>query len=166
MNRQLDKITQSFTIKLADRVRGLQHEGVPVVGLQSGDPDFDTPQPIIEAMKDALGAGFTHYSNSRGLPALRNAISDKTASHSGVEYDPESEILVTHGAIHAYYTGLQAIMNPGDSVLVPDPSWQTHANMVKVLRGTPIRVAGTPENDFFPTIEAWCDAITEDTVAI
>ncbi|MEL6524560.1 MAG: aminotransferase class I/II-fold pyridoxal phosphate-dependent enzyme, partial [Chloroflexota bacterium] len=107
-----------------------------------------------------------YYSNSRGLPALRSAISAKTASHSGVEYDPESEILVTHGAIHAYYTGLQAIMNPGDSVLVPDPSWQTHANMVKVLRGTSIRVAGTPENDFFPTIEAWRDAITENTVAI
>ncbi|MEO0599508.1 MAG: aminotransferase class I/II-fold pyridoxal phosphate-dependent enzyme, partial [Chloroflexota bacterium] len=100
------------------------------------------------------------------LPALRNAISEKTASHSRVAYDPASEILVTHGAIHAYYTGLQAIMNPGDSVLVPDPSWQTHANMVKVLRGTPIRVAGTPENDFFPTIEAWRDAIMEDTAAI
>lgn len=166
MNNQLDRITQSFTIKLADRVRGLQRDGVPVVGLQSGDPDFDTPQPIIDAMKDALDAGYTHYSNSRGLPALRKAISAKTASHSGVAYDPASEILVTHGAVHAYYTGLQAVMNPGDSVLVPDPSWQTHANMVKVLRGTPIRVAGTPENDFFPTMDAWREAITETTVAI
>jgi len=73
---------------------------------------------------------------------------------------------VTHGAIHAYHVGLAAVLNPGDTVLVPDPSWQTHANMVRVHGGTPIRVAGTPETDFFPPMEAWEAALTESTVAL
>lgn len=166
MNNQLRQLTESFTIQLADRVRKLKAEGVPVIALQTGDPDFNTPQAIIDAAYQAMTDGYTHYSNSRGLPALREAIAARLEREHNTPYDPTSEILVTHGAIHAYYVGLQAILNTGDAVLVPDPSWQTHANMVKVLRGEAIRVAGTPENNFFPTIEAWCDALTENTKAL
>ncbi|MGB7340885.1 MAG: pyridoxal phosphate-dependent aminotransferase [Phototrophicaceae bacterium] len=166
MNNQLQQITQSFTIQLADRVRQLQRDGVPIIGLQTGDPDFNTPQAIIDAAYQAMNDGFTHYSNSRGLPALREAIANRTSNHSHVSYDPETEILVTHGAIHAYYIGLQAIINPQDEVLVPDPSWQTHANMVKIVRGVPVRVMGLPENNFLPTLEAWQASITPKTKAL
>lgn len=166
MNQQLKQLTESFTIQLADRVRQLKRDGIPVIGLQTGDPDFNTPQPIIEAAYKAMNEGFTHYGNSRGLPALREAIAHRMSQHSQVEYHPATEILVTHGAIHAYYVGLQAILNPGDEVIVPDPCWQTHTNMVRVLRGNPIRVAGIAENHFLPEISAWQDAITEKTKAI
>lgn len=166
MNNQLELLTESFTIALADRVRRMKAGGIPVIGLQTGDPDFNTPQPIMDAAYEAMQAGATHYSNSRGLPALREAIAERMQNENGVAYNPVSEILVTHGAIHAYHVALQAILNVGDAVLVPDPSWQTHANMVKVLRGEAIRVAGTPENNFFPTIEAWREALTENTKAL
>lgn len=166
MNNQLKQITQSFTIQLADRVRQLKRDGVPVIGLQTGDPDFNTPQAIIDAAYQAMNDGFTHYSNSRGLPTLREAIAKRTSHHSHVNYEPDTEIIVTHGAIHAYYIGLQAILNPNDEVLVPDPSWQTHANMVKIVRGIPIRIVGLADNGFFPTLEAWQSAITPQTKAI
>ncbi len=166
MNYNLIQISESFTIALADRVRQLKREGVPVIGLQTGDPDFNTPQAIIDAAYEAMKAGATHYSNSRGLPALREAIAQRVQRMTGAAYDPETEILITHGAIHAYHVGLAAIINPGDTVLIPDPSWQTHANMVRVLGGNAVRVAGSPETDFFPTMEAWEEALTENTVAL
>lgn len=166
MNNQLAQLSESFTIKLADRVRQLKADGIPVIGLQTGDPDFNTPQAIIDAAYQAMNAGYTHYSNSRGLPGLRNAIANRITDHSKVNYAPETEILVTHGAIHAYYAGLQAILNPGDEVLIPDPSWQTHANMVRILNCNPIPVNSLPENKFLPTLDAWKNGLTQKTKAI
>lgn len=166
MNHQLEQLSESFTIAFADRVRRLKAEGVPVIGLQTGDPDFNTPQPIIAAAHEAMQAGFTHYSNSRGLPALRASIAERMSREHGATFDPMTEILVTHGAIHAYYVGLQAILNPSEQVLVPDPTWQTHANMVRVLRGEPIRVPALAENGFLPTLDSWQAALTDKTTAI
>jgi aspartate/methionine/tyrosine aminotransferase len=165
-NQNLANITESFTIKLADRVRRLTAEGVPVVGLQTGDPDFNTPQPIIDAAHQAMLQGKTHYANSRGIPELRGALSDYIAQRTGRRFDPNSEMLITHGGTHAYHCALAAILNPGDEVLVPAASWQTHANMVRVLRGTPVQIEALPENDFFPTLEVWERHITERTAAL
>lgn len=165
MNEVLAQLSESFTIALADRVRQMKREGIPVIALQTGDPDFKTPREIMDAAYEAMADGFTHYSNSRGLPHLRDAISDKVMRQTKALYEP-SEILVTHGAIHAYYVALQSILNRGDAVLVPDPTWQTHANTVKLLGGEAIRVGGLPENGFFPTIEAWQKAFTPKTKAL
>jgi aspartate/methionine/tyrosine aminotransferase len=83
-----------------------------------------------------------------------------------VTYDPESEILVTHGGIHAYYTAMQSILNPGDEVLVPDPSWATHSNMAIMLRGNVVRVPAPAENGFIPYFESWEKAYTSKTRVI
>lgn len=166
MNRQLELISESFTIALADRVRALKAQGVPVIALQTGDPDFKTPSAIVDAAYQAMQAGYTHYSNSRGLPKLREAIAARIQTEQGIDYNPNSEILVTHGAIHAYYVALQALINRGDSVLVPDPSWQTHSNMVSLVYGTALRVPALPENNFFPTMQAWENLRRENTRAI
>lgn len=139
-NQNLAQITESFTIQLADRVRRLTAEGVPVIGLQTGDPDFNTPQPIIDATHQAMLQGKTHYANSRGLPELRSALSAYIEQRTGRRFDLNSEMLITHGGTHAYHCALAAILNPGDEVLVPAASWQTHANMVRVLRGRPIQI--------------------------
>jgi aspartate aminotransferase len=165
MNDALAQLSESFTIALADRVRQMKREGIPVIALQTGDPDFKTPREIMDAAYEAMADGFTHYSNSRGLPHLRDAISDKVLRQTKTLYEP-SEILVTHGAIHAYYVALQSILNVGDAVLVPDPTWGTHANTVKLLHGEAIRVVGLPENGFFPTLEAWQKAVTPETKAL
>jgi aspartate/methionine/tyrosine aminotransferase len=107
--------------------------------------------------------GLTHYGPSRGYPELRRAAALKLERDHTISYDPETELLVTHGGIHAYYLALQSILNPGDEVLVPDPSWGTHANMVTMLRGAVIRIPAPPENDFIPHFESWEKALTPKT---
>ena len=165
-NTALSAISESFTIALADRVRALKAAGSPVIALQTGDPDFNTPQPIIQAAYEAMQRGETHYSDSRGILPLREAAAKRLRTLYAADYDPQREILMTHGAIHAYYVGLASILNPGDDVLIADPTWQTHANMVRVLRANPLRVAASAENGFLPTLDAWQAALTAQTVAI
>ncbi len=114
----------------------------------------------------AMQEGLTHYGPSRGRPDLLSAIASKLARDEGVKYDPASEILVTHGGIHAYYTAMQAVLNPGDDVLVPDPTWATHSNMVIMLRGKVVRVPAPAENGFIPHFASWRKALTPRTRAI
>lgn len=166
LNQQLTQVRESATVALADRVRRLRASGRSVIGLQTGDPDFATPQSIIDAAYRAMVEGQTHYADSRGLPELRQAIADKLLRVNRVEYDPASEILVTCGGVHAYYCALQAILNPGDEVLVPDPAWMPHANMVTVLHGCPVRVPALAENNFWPTLADWGKALSPRTVAM
>jgi aspartate aminotransferase len=165
-NQSLLQISESATVALADRVRRLRACGRQLVALQTGDPDFATPQPIIDAALHAMEQGLTHYCDSRGLPELRQAVAEKLRRVNGVEYDPQTEILVSCGGVHAYYCALQAILNPGDEVLVPDPAWMTHANMVAIVKGRPVRVAALPENGFWPTLNEWSRALSPSTRAL
>lgn len=162
-NHVLNSINESFTIAFADKVRRLQAQGIPIIGLQTGDPDFDTHPAIIKSAHQAMQAGETHYSNSRGLLELRQAIAHTLKNRYQVDYDPNSEILVTHGAVHAYHCALHAILNDGDEVLIADPSWQTHANMVRLLGGVPIRIATRAEDEFVPRISEFEAALTNKT---
>jgi len=166
LNSQLDTIRQSATIALSDRVMALKADGRQIIGLQVGDPDFATPQPVIDVALNAMRAGLTHYGPSRGLPELRQAAAAKLSRDNGVTYDAETEILATHGGVHAYYSAMQSILNPGDEVLIPDPSWATHVNMVTMLRGKAVRVPAPAGNGFIPQLEAWEKALTSKTRAI
>jgi aspartate/methionine/tyrosine aminotransferase len=160
MNTQFELLRQSPTVAMADRVAALKAGGRKITGLTAGDPDFDTPRPILDAALQAMQAGLTHYGPSRGLPELRQAVALKLERDNGVIYDPQGEILVTHGGVHAYYAALQTLLNPGDEVLIPDPTWATHVNVVTMLRGRAVRVPGPAENGFIPPIEAWEQALT------
>ncbi|MGA7194366.1 MAG: pyridoxal phosphate-dependent aminotransferase [Anaerolineales bacterium] len=166
LNQQFDLIRQSATVAMTDRILELKASGRKIIALQVGDPDFATPQPILDAALQALNAGLTHYGPSRGFAELRAAAASKLMRDEGLDYDPQSEILITHGGIHAYYTAMQSILNPGDDVLIPDPSWATHANMATMLRGNVIRVAAPPENDFIPFFESWEKSLTPQTRVI
>ena len=166
LNSQLDLIRQSATVAMADRVLSLRAQGRKIIGLQTGDPDFATPAAVIDVALRAMQTGATHYGPSRGTLELRQAIVGKIERTSDIHYDPETQILVTHGSVHAYYCAVQSILNPGDEVLVPDPSWATHSNMVNMLRGKAVRVPAPAENDFIPPLEAWERALTPQTRAI
>jgi aspartate/methionine/tyrosine aminotransferase len=166
LNRQFEQIRQSATVAMHDRILAYKAAGNRVIQLQVGDPDFDTPPAILDVAYKAMQDGLTHYAPSRGDLALRAAAASKLSRDNGMDYDPETEILVSHGGIHAYYLSMQAILNPGDEVLIPDPSWATHANMATMLRGCVVRVPAPPENDFIPSIEAWERAVTSRTCAI
>jgi aspartate/methionine/tyrosine aminotransferase len=160
LNIQFAALRQSATVAMADRILALKASGQKIIGLQVGDPDFPTPQPVQEIASKAMQEGFTHYGPSQGYPELRRAAALKLERDSGVSYDPETELLVTHGGIHAYYLAMQSILNPGDEVLVPDPTWATHANMATMLRGKVIRVPAPAENGFIPYFESWEKART------
>lgn len=166
LNTQFESIRQSATVAMADRILALKAGGRNIVGLQVGDPDFGTHPAIAEAAMKAIQSGLTHYGPSRGYPDLRAAISAKLMRDEGVRYDPASEILVTHGGIHAFYLAMQSILNPGDDVLVPDPSWATHSNMAVMLRGNVIRVPAPAENGFIPFFDSWLQALTPKTRVI
>jgi aspartate/methionine/tyrosine aminotransferase len=159
-------IHEAATVALADRVRQMRAVGQKVIGLQTGDPDFSTPDLIIEAMNRALRNGQTHYADSRGLPQLRATIVEKLKRVNKVNYDPQKEILVTCGGVHAYHCALRAIINPGDEILVPDPAWMTHTNMVALMGGRAVRISSKPENNFWPEPTAWEEACSPRTVAM
>jgi len=160
LNLQFDLIRQSPTVSLADKVLALKAAGQAIIGLQVGDPDFGTHPAVAAAAFQSMQAGQTHYAASVGMPELRQAIAHKLQRDEGVAYDPQTEILVTHGGIHAYYAALQAVLNPGDEVLIPDPSWATHANMATLLRAATRRVPAPAEQGFIPDIESWRKAWT------
>jgi len=166
INTQFDLIRQSATIAMADRILALKASGQNIVGLQVGDPDFGTHPAIADAAFKAMQNGLTHYGPSRGYPDLRTAAASKLIRDEGVSYDPASEILITHGGIHAYYLAMQSVLNPGDDVLIPDPSWATHSNMAIMLRGNVIRVPAPADNGFIPFFESWEKALTPKTRVI
>lgn len=166
INTQFDLIRQSATVAMADRILALKASGHKIIGLQVGDPDFATPPAVTDAALKAMRDGLTHYGPSRGYPDLREAVALKLNRDQKVDYDPASEILITHGGIHAYYLAMQSILNPGDDVLVPDPSWATHSNMAIMLRGNVIRVPAPAENGFIPFFESWERALTSRTRVI
>jgi aspartate/methionine/tyrosine aminotransferase len=166
LNGQFDLIRQSATVAMGDRILALKASGKNIVALQTGDPDFGTPSAIMDVAFKAMQSGLTHYGPSRGTPELRKAVATKLLRDEGVEYNPETEILITHGGIHAYYLAMQSILNPGDDVLIPDPTWATHSNMAIMLRGNVIRVPAPAENSFIPYVEAWEKALTPKTKAI
>ena len=166
LNTQFELFRQSATVAMGDRIQALKAGGQHLIGLQQGDPDFTTPQAVIDVACKALQSGLTHYGPSRGIPDLRTAIAKKLIRDEGVSYDPASEIIVTHGGIHAYFSAMLAVLNPGDDVLIPDPSWATHVNLAMMLRANVIRVPALAEDGFVPTFDAWEKAITPKSRAI
>lgn len=166
LNTQFDLIRQSATVAMADRILALKASGKNIIGLQVGDPDFGTPPAVVDAALNAMQSGLTHYGPSRGFPDLRTAVAKKLFRDEGVACDPDTEILITHGGIHAYYLAMQSILSPDDDVLIPDPSWATHSNMAIMLRGNVIRVPAPAEAGFIPHFDSWLKALTPKTRVI
>ena len=165
-NQNLNTIVQSGTVALADKVRKLESEGKRIIPLHTGDPDFATPEPIVNAALEAMHAGFTHYSNSRGLDELRKSISEYLVTRGLINYNSANEILVTHGGIHAYFLALSSIIERGDEVIIPDPTWMSHFNIIKLVGGVPVSVPTYAENNFCMKMEDIEARITSKTKAI
>jgi len=165
-NQNLLNVFQSGTVALADKVRKLEAAGKTIIPLHTGDPDFNTPEPIIKAAYDAMRSGFTHYADSRGLIELRTAISEQVAHNKCIKYSPTDEILVTHGGIHAYFLALMTIIEPGDEFIIQDPTWMTHYNSVKLVGGIPVFIEGKEENTFCLAPQEIEAKITSKTKAI
>ena len=137
-----------------------------VISLGIGEPDFDTPQPIIDAGIRSLRAGETHYTSNFGLIELRQAIADNLEKLYGVHYDPATEIIATVGVSEALYLTFTALLDPGDEVIIPTPCFVSYQAEVILAGGTPVEVYTNMEEDFQPNPAVIEKAITPKTKAI
>jgi len=137
-----------------------------VISLGIGEPDFTTPQPILEAGVQALRQGETHYTSNAGIYQLREAISDLLEEKYQVRYDPTSEVVVTVGVSEALYLALTAVINPGEEIIIPTPCFVSYQAEVLLAGGVPVEVPGRMENGFQPEPELIEAAITPRTKAI
>ena len=145
---RMKKITLSGIRKVFDKVKSVEAQGVEVVHLEIGRPDFDTPLHIKEAAKKALDEGFVHYTTSYGIKELRKAIGKKLSQDNGVEVDPEREIIVTAGANEAIFISMMATLNPGDEVIVPDPLFGYYADWGEFAGAKTIPMPLREENNY------------------
>lgn len=158
-------LTPSATLAITAKAKQLKAEGHDVIGLGAGEPDFNTPQHIIDAATASMNAGHTKYTPSAGLGKLIEAIIEKFKIDQGIEYKP-NEIVVTSGAKHALYTLFQTILDEGDEVIIPVPYWVSYPEQVKLADGVPVYVEGLESNDFKITPEQLAAAISERTKAV
>ncbi|MEW2164748.1 pyridoxal phosphate-dependent aminotransferase [Streptomyces sp. NPDC007084] len=157
---------RSPTVALLDEAQRQKARGVQVFNLSGGEPDFPTPAHIVRPAVEALEAGFTHYTPSRGLPELRDAIAAKLLAENGITADPETDIVVTPSAKHGMFIALAGVIAPGDEVLVPSPAWVSYAPMITLLGGRPVDVPLDPSDQFTITEEQLTAAVTPRTRAI
>jgi len=137
-----------------------------VISLGIGEPDFITPEPILQAGIRALEVGETHYTSNAGIFELREAIASYLADTYDVTYDPVKEVLVTVGVSEALYLALTAIIEPGDEVIIPTPCFVSYQAEVILAGGTPVEVPGKFEDQFQPDPQAIEEAVTPQTKAI
>ncbi len=158
-------LTPSTTLAITAKAKELKEQGEDVIGLGAGEPDFNTPQHILDAAFQSMNEGHTKYTPSAGLPALKKAIIKKFEEDQGLAFNP-NEIIVGNGAKHVLYTLFQVVLNDGDEVIIPTPYWVSYPEQVKLAGGVPVYIEGFEENQFKVTPEQLKKAITKNTKAV
>jgi aspartate aminotransferase len=156
----------SPTLAVSDKARQLKAEGVDVVDLGGGDPDFITPQHVRDAATEAMNAGLTHYVATPGIPELRKAIAAKLKADNGLDVDPGKGIIVTPGGKAALFQAAQALVEPGVDVMVLEPAWVSYVPMIELAGGTAIHVGLDPDDNFRVTREVLERHVTPGTRSI
>ncbi len=166
VSRKLAAIAESATLKVDAKAKALQAAGRPVISYAAGEPDFATPQFIVDAAADALRDPKNfRYTPAAGLPVLREAIAAKTLRDSGLEVEA-SRIVVTNGGKQAVYQAFQAVVNPGDEVLLPAPYWTTYPEAIALADGVPVEVFAGADQDYLVTVEQLEAARTDRTTVL
>ncbi|MEB2628560.1 pyridoxal phosphate-dependent aminotransferase [Peribacillus frigoritolerans] len=162
---RVQSLTPSTTLAITAKAKELKAQGLDIIGLGAGEPDYNTPKHIIDAALLSMNEGQTKYTPSAGLPKLKEAIAAKLKRDQGLDYKP-SEIAVGSGAKHSLYTLFQAILDEEDEVIVPIPYWVSYPEQIKLADGKPVYIVGTEENQYKITKEQLEQAITEKTKAV
>mgnify|MGYP003557183996 FL=1 len=166
LSRKLSAIAESATLKVDAKAKALQAAGRPVISYAAGEPDFATPQFVVDAAAAALlDPKNFRYTPAAGLPELREAIAAKTLRDSGLEVSP-SQIVVTNGGKQAVYQAFQAVVNPGDEVLLPAPYWTTYPEAIALADGVPVEVFADSSQNYLVTVEQLEAARTERTTVL
>ncbi|MBM7569857.1 pyridoxal phosphate-dependent aminotransferase [Aquibacillus albus] len=158
-------LTPSSTLAITAKAKELKKQGHDVIGLGAGEPDFNTPEHILEAANKAMYDGFTKYTPAGGTVELKNAIIKKMKQDQGLTYQND-EVIVTTGAKHALFTLFQVLLNPDDEVIIPAPYWVSYPEQVKLAEGKPVIVEALEKNEFKITPDQLENIITPKTKAI
>jgi aspartate aminotransferase len=137
LSQRVQRIKPSPTLAITARAARLRAEGKDIIGFGAGEPDFDTPDHIKQAAIEAIRSGFTKYTAVAGIAPLRQAVADKFRRDNGLEYRPD-QILVSVGGKQSFYNLAQALLNPGDEVIIPAPYWVSYPDMVVLADGVPV----------------------------
>ncbi|NNF59525.1 MAG: pyridoxal phosphate-dependent aminotransferase [Rhodothermaceae bacterium] len=162
LNPHVAAMQPSATLAMSARAKARRRAGHDVISLSAGEPDFDTPAPVVEAAHQALREGFTHYTPNAGIPELREAIAEKLRRENGLEVEA-AQVLCSNGAKQSVAQAVLALCQPGDEVLIPAPYWVSYPEMARLVGATPVIVETTPESHYTMTPEQLDDAITERT---
>ncbi|MDN3953744.1 pyridoxal phosphate-dependent aminotransferase [Sporolactobacillus laevolacticus] len=163
--KRVETITPSTTLAITAKAGELKAQGFDVIGLGAGQPDFNTPDFIIDAAMEAVKAGHTKYTPTAGLPELKEAIINKLKRDQGFDYD-KSQIIVGNGAKHVLYLLFQALLNPGEEVIIPAPYWVSYPEQVKLAGGIPVSIITTQEKHFKITVQDLEKVATSKTKAL
>lgn len=162
ISNRVKSLAPSQTLAMSQKSQELKAQGVDVINLSVGEPDFPTPEFIKDAAKQAIDDNFTFYTPVPGYMTLRKAISAKLANENGVNYAPE-QIVVSNGAKQALCNVILAVVNPGDEVVIPTPAWVSYMEMVHLAEGTNVLVPATIETNFKITAEQLRKAMSPKT---
>ena len=160
--KRMAAVSPSLTLAITAKAKALKAAGENVISFGVGEPDFNTPEPIVNAAKEAMDQGFTKYTPSSGMPALKKAICKKFQKDNHLLYTPE-QVVVSNGAKHSVFNVCFALIDEGDEVIIPAPYWLTYPEAVKVCGGVPVFVQGEKMNGFKITAEQLEKAITDKT---
>ncbi len=162
ISTRVQSLSPSATLAMSQKSNELKAQGVDVINLSVGEPDFPTPEHIKEAAKRAIDDNFTFYTPVAGYMSLRKAICRKLKEENGLDYAPE-QIVVSNGAKQSLCNTVLALINPGDEVIIPTPAWVSYVEMVKLAEGKNVLVPATVEQDFKISPAQLEAAITDKT---
>lgn len=163
--KRVETITPSSTLAITAKAGELAAQGYDVIGLGAGQPDFNTPEFIIDAAMEAVKNGHTKYTPTAGLPELKKAIVDKLKRDQQLDFDP-SQVIVGNGAKHVLYLLFQALLNPGDEVIIPAPYWVSYPEQVKLAGGRPVTIETGEDSQFKITAKDLDNAVSPKTKAL
>ena len=162
VSKKVREIAPSLTLEITAKAKKMKAEGISVIGFGAGEPDFNTPNFIIESAKKALDIGFTKYTPAAGMVELKNAVCEKFLKDNGLTYKP-SQIVVSSGAKSSLYHAICAIVDDGDEVILPSPYWLTYPELIKLAGGKCVYVQAEKQNGYKMTAEQFKNAITNKT---
>ncbi len=152
--------------RVFEKAARLEATGAKVIHFEIGRPDFDTPTHVKDAAIAALKQGMVHYTPNLGIMELRGALSDSLEQYKNVSYDPSSEIMITAGGQEAMYLSLQALLEPGDEILVPNPGYSQFYSCVKLANGVPVPYSLRPEEGYAPDLDEVEASLSDHTRAL
>ncbi len=165
LSKKAQAVKPSSTLAITAKAKELKAQGIDVVGFGAGEPDFNTPENVCNVAIDAIHSGFTKYTPASGTNELKEAICKKFKEFNGLDYKP-NQIVISNGGKHSLSNVFDAILNPGDEVIIPAPYWLSYPEMVKLSDGVPVVIVGEKTNGYKVTAKQVEDAITDKTKAL